>query len=805
MLQRQLRTAVRTLRTRGGFVALNLAGLVVGIVASLLIWQYVLHAWSYDDFHADADRIYRVRFDLFREGDRLFKSATTFPAVGPTLADDAPEVEAYARLFLRADGGVVRVGDRSFKETQVFHADSTFLTVFDYPMLRGTRQTALDAPGTVVLSQRAAQRYFGDADPVGETIRFGPDETYTVTGVVRSPETSHLRFDLLFSFATLETLDFAREPLQDYAWNWYDFYTYVRLAPGADPASLEARLPDVVARHTSEQASARVKLSLQPLPSIHLTSNLIQEARTNGDATTVYVLALIAAFILLIAWVNDVNLATARATERAREVGVRKALGASRGQLVRQFVLESFTLNLAAVLVSLAIVRLSLPAFSRLVGTPEPLPMTSDATFWGLFAVLFVVGSLVVGLYPALVLAGYDPARVLKGTFARSTDGLLLRRGLVTGQFVASVGLIAGTLIVFQQIDFMQSRDLGVDVDRVLVVEAPDLLRPDSLYGGQMRSFTQELERLAAVDHAAASTEVPGHLIYWTSGMRRRGAPAESSTILYMVGIGEGYLDTYGHKIVAGRALRPDAVADSSRVLLTQTAVRALGFDSPDAAVGAFVVGGPDTLEVAGVVVDYHQEGLHRPVEPVGFRLRQSTQAYQYVSLRLRSDDWTAALASVESTFERFFPGDPFAYTVLDDAFDQQYRTYRRFGRVFALFAGLAIFVACLGLLGLSAFIATQRTKEIGIRKVLGASVTHVVALLSKDFLRLVLVGAAVAVPVVWWGMQRWLNGFAYRIEIRGLAFLVATALVLVVALATVGTQALRAARLDPATTLRSE
>lgn len=804
MIRNYLNIALRTLQKHKGYAVINVLGLAVGLAASLLIVQYVVHELSYDDFHADSDRIYRIRFDLHREGDRLFKAATTYPAVGPALEADFPEVEAQARLFLRYGGGVVQHGDRSFREDLVFHADASFLTLFSYPMLQGDRETALNAPNTVVISEAIAQKYFGPSDPLGERIRFGTDEEYTITGVMRSPENSHLKFNFLFSFSTLRTLDWA--PLEQYAWNWYDFYTYVRLRPEADPAALEAALPAFIARHKGELASGREVLSLQPLEAIHLHSDLIQEARPNGDGAVVYFLAVIAGCILVIAWVNYINLSTARAVERAKEVGVRKAIGAQRGQLVHQFLIEALLLNVAAVGVALVAAKSAEPLFGALVGRPMTLSLLTRPSTWVGLAGAVVLGAGLSGLYPALVLSRSRPARALKGRMRTGQRGSRLRQGLVVAQFVASVGLIAGTLIVYQQLSYMRQQDLGIETDQRLVVEAPGAVDADHPeYAAQIESFKQELMRQGAVRRVAASTEIPGNLIYWASGMRQQGRPSEANTVLYQVGIDAEYLNVFGHELLAGRNLRPAAPADSQRVLLNETAVRALGFASAEAALDQRIVGGPDTLTVAGVVADYHQEGLFKPIDPIGFRVRTPDQAYRFFTLDVSTADLSATVSAVNATFKRFFPDNPFNYAFMDDLYNRQYQAYERFGQVFGVFALLAILVACLGLFGLSSLAAVRRTKEIGIRKALGASVPGIAALLSKEFAQLVLVAFVIAAPIAYIAAQQWLQDFAYHIDLGVGVFLLAGALALAIALLTVSCQSIRAALTDPVKALRYE
>ncbi|MEM9997323.1 MAG: ABC transporter permease [Bacteroidota bacterium] len=810
MLANYLRVAFRALRKHPGYTAINVLGLAVGIAASVLILQYVTYERSYDAFHADADRIYRVQYDFVREGETVFQSATAFPKVGPAMLEDFPEVEDYTRLFLHYGGGVVRVPDlsdgampgaeQSFSEDQVFTADASVLTLFDYPWVAGDRTTALVGPGKAVLSAETARKYFGDADPLGQRLRFGNNLEYEITGVIESPETSHLTFSLLLSYETL--VQAWGDGVED-AWGWYDFYNYIRFAPGTDPAAVEAKFPAFIEQHGGEGSSERTVFTLQPLSDIYLTSDLLQEARVNGDGTAVTFLALIAALILLIAWVNYVNLATARAVERAKEIGVRKTLGARRGQLMRQFLLESLLVNVLAALLALALTAAAWPFFEHLVGKPIPLDPASNAPLWLGMLGLLALGAAVSGLYPALVLASYRPSKVLKGTFARSAQGLTLRRGLVVAQFAASVGLVAGTVLISQQLHFMRSQDLGVEIDQTLVVEGPGV--QDSTYAERYDAFRQEMERTAGVRGVAASSEIPGNLIYWTNGAVQIGQDQNTNTIMYQMGVGDGFFEGYGLDLVAGQLYEASSASFDDDVLLNQTAVRVLGFEAPEAAIGAPVRVGGDTLSVVGVVADHHQQGLRQAYYPIAYRPTPYTSSYYSVRLASDEADLPTTLATLEATYRDFFPGNPFEYVFLDQHFDRQYRTDQQFGQVFTFFALLAIGVACLGLFGLASFTAAQRTKEIGVRKVLGASVSGIVLLLTKDFVRLVVVGAVVATPVVWWLMERWLDGYAFRIDVRPWAFLLATALTLGVALTTVSVQSIRAARADPIRSLRYE
>lgn len=799
MIRSYLRIAYRSLTKRKASTAINVVGLAVGLAAGLLIMNYVAVELSYDDFHEDADRMYRVRQDVFRGDERLFKVATTYPAVGPTSASTFAEVESFTRLFLWYGGGTVRVGDRSFREERVYSADSNFFSFFSYPLLEGDRAAALSRPFTAVLSAEAAAKYFGSASPVGRRITFTNGREYEITGVAESPEGSHLKFNILLSMDE-EALG---SGFRQYEWSWYDFYTYLKLTPGADPDAVERGFSDMIALHKGPEAAAREVFTLQPLTEIHLHSDLLQEARVNGSAESVTYLAIIGLIILIIAWVNYVNLSTARAMERAREVGVRKAVGARRGDLVGQFIFEAVMVNVASGVLALVLARIALPVVAAIFGEGILPALFVDARLWAFMAAVFIVGALLSGFYPAVVLASYRPSTVLRGATARGRHGVRLRRALVLIQFAASIGLIAGTIVIYQQIDYMRGRDLGIDVERTLVLDGPDIVPDDSVFALRTAAFKEEVSRDPRIQSVAATSEIPGNLIYWTSGSRKlRDDPQESIT-LYRVGVDEDYFATFGHRVVAGRGFEEARDREGGRIVVNEAAVAALGMEQPADLLGEPIRVGGDTLEVIGVVENYHQEGLDKAFYPIGFQYRPAQRAYFVI--RATPAEAGAVIESARRAFEASFPENPFTYFFLDEHFDRQYQSYRQFGTVFGFFAALALFVACLGLSGLASFAAAQRTKEIGIRKVLGSDVPSILLLLSKDFLVLVAAATAIAVPIVWILMRRWLDGFAFRLDLQPWPFVIAFGAVLAITLVTVSIQSLRAAASDPVVTLRYE
>ena len=799
MLPHYLRVATRLLRRRKGYAAINLLGLALGLATSLVLLQFVRQEQQYDAFHEDADQLYRVRMDAQRP-DALLQAAVAFAGVGPAMHTDLPEVEAFARLTRRYGGGVIRYGDRAFRETAIFHADASVLTLFSFPLAQGDPATALAAPNTAVLSQAAARRYFGDTDPMGQRLRFGPREEYVVTGVLAEAPPSHLQFDFLFSYPSLAQLwqmDLATD------WRSLDFLTYVRLQPGTDPAQLEAALPAFLQRYRPEAAD-RMHLRLQPVQDIHLHSDYLFEAGPNGDAQTVAILAAVALAILILAWANYLNLTTARAIERAKEIGVRKVAGARRSQLVRQLLLESLLMHALACLGAWALVQVLLPLFNQMTGAALAFTLTEDPAFWLGFGGLLALGALITGGYPAWLLSSFAPLRVLKGRFGHQRQGMSLRQALVVLQFAATVALLAGAGVVYQQVTFMQAQPLGIDIAQTVVVETPGVVGDNAAFTHQFEGFKAALRGHPHVQQVATSSEVPGTQDPWMNSTRRLGATADEQAELFLVSVDYDYLGSYSHARRAGRFLSEAFPADAhTSVVLNERAVAVLGLGTPEEALGEALVMRGDTLTVVGVVGDHHQQGLHEAQYQMAFRVMP--EEYRYFSIRLAGQDVAETLAALEATYARFFPEAPFTYRFLDQIFDQQYRVYQQFGHVVGFFAGLAIVVACLGLLGLATLYAAQRTKEIGIRKVLGASRRSLLLLLAQALLKLVLLGSLLALPMAWLLMDRWLTDFAYRIDLGGWPFFAAFGLTLLLAFLSIGYQTLRAATANPIQALRYE
>lgn len=807
MLTSYIKIAFRNFNRQKSYTLLNIIGLSLGMAASLLILQYVKYERSFDRIHSRAQDIYRIQYNGWQNGQLNFESAVAVPAAGPALKNNFHEVEEYTR-FLPA-GGVItyeKPGAEpiSFRERRILFADTNIFKVFDFRLLKGNEKTCLKGVNKIIISEHAARKYFGDEDPINKVVYHnGREESFQVTGVFQDvPENSHIKFDFLISY---ETINAWTENNSETSWGWYDFYSFVLLKPGTDVNSLQGKWDAYVQnvrKEDWEKTNSKQEFILRPLTDIHLYSNLLYETSPedlrSGDS--VYALSIIALFILVIAWVNYINLATARSFKRANEVGVRKVVGAVKGQLIGQFLTESFILNVIAALLALSLVRLLWPSFSALTGWHIPLDFILKWEFWIMVTGLFLVGAILSGFYPAIILSSFKPVSVLKGKLIGSSSGNLLRKGLVVFQFVASVVLISGSLIVYQQLHFMKNKDLGVKIGETLVLNGPGIT--DSLYEMKYESFKTEVLRIAGVNGITASSSIPGEENYWTTGIRRISGGPEGRNIVTNVAIDHEHVPQYGINVIAGRNFDRQYPGDNKRILINESLSIQLGFKEPKQSIGEMVATNNDTLEIVGVLADYHQMSLKAKVIPVLFRL---IPAGSFYSIKLGTENYREIVEAIQVPWKTFFPGNPLDYFFLDEFFNRQYERDDRFGQVFTIFTVLAIFIASLGLLGLASFMASQRTREIGIRKVLGSTVTGIILLLSRGFIQPVFLAILIAWPLGYWIMSLWLESFPYRTSIPMWSFLASGVIVLFIAFVSVSSQALKAAMTKPAETLKYE
>ena len=807
MFRNYLKTALRNLFKNKLFSSVNIFGLAIGMTACLLILQYVAWEQSYDQFHANKERIYRIAMEKYEPGEAIQNFAFTFPAVAPHLLRDFPEVEKAVRL--RRTGGIVAYKDQRYGEQGIVYADSSLFDMFSFEVVKGDIKAALRQPHKGAISESTAKKYFGAQNPIGETIKVGTGATpFEVAAVFQDiPENSHLAFDFAFSYVTYIDLMAARGGDAENSWGWSDFYTYVMLRPGADITSLEEQLPAFAERYMGEQMedlNFKIRFFPQPLEDIYLHSRLAYEFQPTGNARYVYAMMAIALFIIFIAWFNYINLSTARSLDRAREVGVRKVVGARRGQLLRQFLLESALVNFAALGLALMAANSLMPVFGRLVGKDISFFLLREPWFWGFVAALFAGGALLAGLYPAVVLSGHRPIKVLKSNkSAAAGSGGNLRKGLVALQFVATIALIAGSLAIYRQINFMRHKDLGIDIEQTLVLR--DMAYKDSSYTEQIRSFKEELQRHPDVRGVAASGDVPGKEVGNSWGLRWAKSPNSGYKRFRTFLVDRQFFGQYGAELIAGREFNEPFETDRQATVLNETAVRVFGFESPEAALGEEIVAadGQSLGRVVGVIKDYHQESLQFDFKPICYYYQP--YGYTYYSLKAEASNPQELVRFAENQWKAHFPESPASTFFLDDFYEAQYQADLRFGYAFGLFTLLAILVACLGLFGLSSFSVAQRTKEIGIRKVLGASVSQILMMLSKEYVRLVLAASVLALPAAYYFLGRWLDNYAYGISLSWWFFLLPVILALAIAAVTVSYQAVRAAVRNPVEALRNE
>jgi putative ABC transport system permease protein len=819
MFKSYLTTAWRNIRKNKAFSFINVIGLSIGMAACLLILQYVNFQLSYDQFNPNIGNIYRVYNDRYQNGKLIQHGTITYSGIGKAMQTDFPEVVDHARVEPFGKQ-IISYEKKKFGDQLMCAVDNSLLKMLSYPLIAGDRNSALIKPHTVVITESAANRYFGVKGndvvlALGKAILVGSDSTpYKITGILRDvPENSHLQFELLASYVTLYA---GKDPWKeaDYDFKDSDFWHYIQLKQGMDYKTLEAKFDGFSQRHfQGDKVSGSVeKFHLQPLARAHLYSDFEYEIGKTGSATVVWGLLIIALFIIVIAWVNFINLSTARSTERAKEVGVRKVIGAEKGQLIRQFLTESFLINLLALVLGLAFMFILQPAFNALIGHHLSYSYLLQKSLGGYsvtigLLALVLTGVFVSGFYPAFILSSFRPILVLKGKFSASKGGVLLRKGLVIGQFAITVMLIIGSLVVFRQIRFMNNQELGMNIDQVLIVKPPTLTAWDSTFISRMNSMTHALSQIPGVLGAATSWNVMGGETGRTFNVRRLD---QDNTVHYTMrhnGIGIGWLDLYKIKIIAGRDytytdFNPD-FGKLHNIIINESATKLLGFKTPQDAIGQTILRGDRQWTIVGVIANYHQKSLRYPIEPTMLLPAYGTGSP--ISIKVNARDLPATISAIKKVYDDLFPGNYFDYVFLDARFNAQYADDQLFSKAFAIFSGFAIFIACLGLLGLSLFATAQRTKEIGVRKVLGASVSNIVLLLSRDFIGLVLIAFLIASPLAWFIMHKWLQDFAYRIGIEWWVFGLAGLLAVAIALATISYQAIRAAVANPVKALRSE
>ncbi|MEO6136337.1 MAG: ABC transporter permease [Ginsengibacter sp.] len=806
MLKNYIKIAWRNLMKNKFISFINLFGLTVGLTCCLLITIYILNELNFDRYNKNADNIYRIERTFLNPDDHSvsLQLGAVAPPFAPLLENDFKEVKKITRVF-PAGNLTFKYGDAIFNQDNVFFAEENVFDVFDINVIKGSRDKALDEPNSVMLTEETARKYFGDADPVNKIILLNNQFNCKVTGVYKSlPSNSHWHPDVMISFNALKdsAIYGANRLRTDFGNN--SFYTYLLLPDNYDPQKLESQLPAFQNRHVPPgvrfKASDFSVLTLRKLTDIHLHSATDSEIEIGGDIKRVYIFSAIALFILLIGCINYMNLSSARSALRAKEIGIRKTAGAGKGELVAQFLCESVFISWLAAILALLLTFLFLPWLNQISG--QQLSMDS---LWNgkivaaIFLIPFLVGIL-SGIYPAIYLSSFQPVKVLKGIIPKGGGNISFRKVLVVFQFSISIILIIATIIVFQQLNFIQNKSLGFNKENVI------LIRNNKNLDATFDSFKEELLAKSNIKKVGRSSRVPSVRLLDSQASRidRGDSLTPSKADIKYVVADENFIPSYGIKVIAGRNFSKDFGMDTSSFVINEMAVKALGLSSNSEAIGKpFQYGGRNGT-VVGVFNDFNFESLHQRIIPLVLYESLKPNDYSFISIKI-SGNPSAALAQLEKTWKKFLPEVPYQFQFLDERFAELYMAENKQSGLFTLFAFIALFIACLGLFGLSAFTITQRVKEIGVRKVLGASTGSIVALISKDFLLLVIISAVVAFPVAWYAMENWLQDFAYRINLQPWVFLAAGFIAMLIAFATISLQAIKAARANPVKSLRAE
>jgi predicted permease len=790
MIKNYLKIAIRNIIRHKAFATINIAGLAIGMACSIFILLWVTNELSYDRFHQSATKIYRITADA---GD--FSAAVNCAGMPPELKAKIPVVKNYVRLS-HPSTNVLETGTRKFEEKKIFYADSTFLQVFSFPLIKGNRETALVRPDAVLITESMAKKYFGQEDAIGKTLKKDNGNNITVTGVLANiPPNSHLQFDFILPMSSIAQSD---NDLRTNTWTNFNFYSYILLDKNfkSTPAAvkgLDNQINKIFKEHVKE-GQLKVDFNLQPLTSIHLHSNYQVDLPGHGNVQYVNIFFVVALFILAIACINFMNLATARSARRAKEVGLRKVVGADRKQLIGQFLGESLLISFLALIIAVALVWLLLPAFNDVTGKKLAIHLLDGKMIVTLAGIALLTG-IISGSYPALFLSGFRPIQVLKGNLRSMGGNLIFRNGLVVLQFVVSIVLLAGTAIVYKQLTYIKNINLGFDKSNLLYLPMTGEM------WNKQQALKAELKQNPLTANFTIANDIPTNLTSGTVDVRWEGKDPNSQIVFPTLFVDENFFDVYQMKLVSGRAFSPEFKSDTTNFILNEKAVQVMGMKVSEAVgkqLGLWDMKGT----IIGVVKDFNYKPIQNPIEPMVIGLNRWGGV---AVVRTQPGKTEATIKALHEISTELNPGYPFSYGFLDQDLSNLYKGEQRMGRLFNVFAVIAIFISCLGLYGLSAFMAEQRTKEIGVRKVLGSSVLSVVFLLSKKFTALILIAVIIAVPVAWFAIDSWLKSFAYRVNADWIIFLAASLAALVIAWITVSYESIKAAIANPIKSLRTE
>jgi len=799
MLRNYMKVAFRNLKKHKAFSFINITGLAVGLTCCMLIGLYISEEKSYDTFHKDADNIYRfTREFISQDGTTSLHLSRLAPPFAPLLREEyVNEIEKIGRFAVF--GGTIRYGDKLFAEGNFGFADPEIVEILTFNALEGELSEALRQPGSVIISDEMAAKYFGDEDPIGKTINYSSQADLLVRGVYeKMPENSSFQIDMMADFSLVEGFYGGKEQMMQ-AFGSNNFTTLFSLKADGRIDEVQRRLDDFLVKAVGENALSFNRLHIQRLLDIHLNSNLSDELGQNSDMTYVYIFSSIAILILAIACINYMNLATARSANRAKEVGMRKVFGAGKSSLINQFLVESIVLVLFAIVLAAGATAIILPFFREFTGLQLQFDLFQNLGLIG----MILAGALLVGIlsgsYPAFYLSAFQPLKVLKGKLTGGTKSGMLRRLLVIVQFTISVILIVSTVVVYEQLSYIQNKNLGYDRDQMMIMGANRQLRSD------LETFKTQLLTIPGVRSVGGSSRVPSGQLLDSSGARAEidGEMQPTQVVIKYLGVDSDFIPTYSMEMASGRNFSKDYTRDSASFILNEASVKVIGWESNEDAIGKNFRYGRVTGRVVGVVKDFHFESLQSEIVPMV--LTNRTNNVGNLSVKIEGKNLRASVAEIEELYAQFSPDSPIGYNFLDDRFEVLYTSETQRSQLFTIFSGLAIFLACLGLFGLASFTVSQRSKEISIRKVLGASVNQIITILSKEFVILVAVAMILAFPVAWYFMSDWLASYAYSIDLSAVPFVLAAAIAGLIAFITISMQTFKAAVSNPSDRLRDE
>ncbi|SMO60858.1 putative ABC transport system permease protein [Saccharicrinis carchari] len=805
MLKYYIKIALRDQAKNKLFSLINIIGLSVGLAVSVVIINYVSFEFSFDKMHQKKDRIYRVESQFYNGNQLTDNWGTSSFGYGSAISKEITGVEDFVRIGVHNTEQVVSYQEKRSRETGIGYADPSFFTIFDYKLKEGAYNDQLKRPNTVVITEAVAKQFFTNENPIGKLLTFATGTSFSdfeVTGILEDfPPNSHIRFNYLISYETLP------QWLREF-WYMHEAYTYLLLAPGKNPKEVEAQFPALAEKYKTADAlkSKKWAITLTPLGKIYLNPQKQYEKEIKGNRKSLITLIIIAIVILLTAWINYINLTTARAMERAKDVGVRKVVGAYRYQLIIQYLIESLLVNLIAIAAAIILVFTLKPVFDHMLGENIGLYILDEPKFWISAIVIMVFGILLSGFYPAFIMTRVKPSIILKRNYVNSGSAGITRRVLVVFQFAASLFLICGTFIIYQQVKFMQEQDLGVDINQTIILKYP-VSRSDLKNKVDMLAEKLQMEkRISSVTIAGA---VPGMEIATFASNQIQGKGADQRSLFEMLPVDDRFIETFDIKILAGRTFQKGFGNEREKMLVNEAALSTLGIPDAATAIGKKVMleGESDPVTIIGVVKNWHQRGLSNPYTPVMFiqNDRLGWVGPRYIAIKVASTDYDAILQQIKRSWDSYFPEASFDYFFLDSFFDAQYKNDNRFGRIVGVFTALAFFISGLGLWALAAFTASKKTKEVGIRKVLGAQSGNIIYLFSKEIIRLILIALLIATPISFMVMKNWLQNYAFSTNISLWVYLAGGAATLSVAMLTVLWHSWRAATRNPVEALRYE